>query len=146
MEKPFIVLTARCKASNPETSASADSSYPLQRCKWHLRFRSFVEGERSWGFPRKVSLKLFLNYFVSSHYFLCLSFQSLQYILPRSRSCFSPSDVSNFIRLGANQCGANQAQGVWAAGFKGGDDDVAGVPYTAFGLVNLEEPGVLSVP
>ncbi|KAL8693852.1 MAG: hypothetical protein Q9218_001408 [Villophora microphyllina] len=61
------------------------------------------------------------------------------------KSCFSPSDIANFVRLGANKCGANQAQGVWAAGFQGGDE-VAGTPYTAFGLVDAEQPGVLFVP
>ena len=61
------------------------------------------------------------------------------------RSCFSPADVSEFIRLGANECGANQASGVWAAGFKPGDD-VAGIPFTSFGLVNASIPGVLYVP
>lgn len=62
-----------------------------------------------------------------------------------SRSCFSPADVSNFIRLAANTCGANQASGVWAAGFKSGDV-VAGIPFTAFGLVDATNPGVLYVP
>ncbi len=52
--------------------------------------------------------------------------------------------MSNFIRLGADTCGANQAQGVWAAGFK--SDQVAGFPYTAMGLVDAANPGVLYVP
>ena len=61
------------------------------------------------------------------------------------RSCFSPADMSFFIRMAANTCGANQASGVWAAGFKPGDV-VTGVPFTAFGLVDATDPGVLYVP
>ena len=61
------------------------------------------------------------------------------------RSCFSPADMSLFIRMAANTCGANQASGVWAAGFKSADT-VTGVPYTAFGLVDATNPGVLYVP
>jgi hypothetical protein len=53
--------------------------------------------------------------------------------------------MSDFIRLGAKDCGANQATGVWAAGCKGGDV-VAGVPYTVMGLVDADNTGVLSVP
>jgi hypothetical protein len=53
--------------------------------------------------------------------------------------------MSNFIRLGANQCGAGGAQAVWAAGFQGGDM-VVGVPYTVFAMVDSNKAGVVDVP
>jgi hypothetical protein len=53
--------------------------------------------------------------------------------------------MSNFIRLGANQCGAGGAQGVWAAGFQGGDI-VVGVPYTVLAMVDSNNAGVVDVP
>ncbi|KAG4433054.1 hypothetical protein IFR05_011448 [Cadophora sp. M221] len=61
------------------------------------------------------------------------------------RSCVSPADMSNFIRLGVNECGAGEAQGVWAAGFQG-DDEVTGVPYTVLAMVDLNNVGVVYVP
>jgi hypothetical protein len=61
------------------------------------------------------------------------------------RSCVSPADMSNFIRLGVNQCGAGGAQGVWAAGFQGGDE-VVGVPYTVLAMVDSNNAGVVDVP
>jgi hypothetical protein len=61
------------------------------------------------------------------------------------RLCVSPADMSNFIRLGANQCGAGGVQGVWAPGFQGGDM-VVGVPYTVLAMVDLNNAGVVDVP
>jgi hypothetical protein len=74
---------------------------------------------------------------------LPLPFEVRANILPRS--CVSPADMSNFIRLGANQCGAGGAQGVWAAGFQGGDM-VVGVPYTVLAMVDSNNAGVVDVP
>lgn len=58
------------------------------------------------------------------------------------RSCVSPKDMSEFIRLGANECGSNQASGVWAAGYASGE---TAPPYTVYGLVNAANPGVLFI-
>jgi hypothetical protein len=54
----------------------------------------------------------------------------------------SPKDMSEFIRLGANECGSNQASGVWAAGYASGE---TAPPYTVYGLVNAANPGVLFI-
>ncbi|KAF1998956.1 hypothetical protein P154DRAFT_523583 [Amniculicola lignicola CBS 123094] len=61
------------------------------------------------------------------------------------KSCVSPAQISEFIRLGANECGANGASGVWAAGFKPGDE-VVQVPYTVLAMVDGSDPGVVYVP
>ena len=53
--------------------------------------------------------------------------------------------MSDFIRQGANQCGANQGSDAWAAGFSG-DDQVSGTPYTVLGLLDAHNPGALYVP
>lgn len=61
------------------------------------------------------------------------------------KSCVSAAQISDFIRQGANTCGANNADGVWAASYKPGDQ-VVNQPFTVLAMVAQGSTGAVYVP